>query len=121
MREREGEKHQCVVASCMPPTRDLACKPGMHPDWESNQQPFGSQATTQSTEPHQTGHAFFNCCSSTVGSIFLHLLSSALLNPTSHPQSFLPLALSMCPLYMLLDDPSLYFLVIALPPPFWLL
>ena len=30
--EREGEKHQCVVASCMPPTRDLASNPG-HVPW----------------------------------------------------------------------------------------
>ena len=30
---REGKKHQCVVASCAPPTRDLACNPGMCPDW----------------------------------------------------------------------------------------
>ena len=52
--EREEEKHQCVVASCEPPTRDLACNPGMCPDWESNQWPFGSQVSTQSTEP-QTG------------------------------------------------------------------
>ena len=40
--EREGEKHQCVVVSCVPPTGDLARNPGMCPDWESNQQPFGS-------------------------------------------------------------------------------
>ena len=53
--EREGEKHQCVVASCVPPTRDLACNPGMCPDCELNQQPFGSQARTQSTELHQPG------------------------------------------------------------------
>ena len=53
--EREGEIHQCVVASCTPRTGDLACNPGMCPDWESNQQPFGSQASTQSTEPHQPG------------------------------------------------------------------
>ena len=51
--EREEEKHQCVVASHTPPTGDLACKPGMCPDWESNQQPFGLQFSTQSTEPHQ--------------------------------------------------------------------
>ena len=38
--EREGEKHQCVVASHMPTTGDLACNPGMCPDWESNQRPF---------------------------------------------------------------------------------
>ena len=44
--EREGEKHQCVVASHAPLTGDLACNPGMCPEWESNQQPFGSQAGT---------------------------------------------------------------------------
>ena len=27
----------------------------MRPDWESNWQPFGSQAHAQSTEPHQPG------------------------------------------------------------------
>ena len=33
-RGREGErgKHQCVVASCAPPTGDLAHNPGMSPD-----------------------------------------------------------------------------------------
>ena len=30
-RGKEGEKHQCVVASHVPPTRDLACNPGMCP------------------------------------------------------------------------------------------
>ena len=54
-REREGEKHQCVVASHVPPTGDLAHNPDMCPDWESNQQPFGLQVSTQSTEPHQPG------------------------------------------------------------------
>ena len=34
---------------------DLACNPGMYPDWESNQRPFGLQAGAQSTEPHQPG------------------------------------------------------------------
>ena len=53
--EREGEEHHCVVASCAPPTGDLACNPGMCPDWKSNQQPFGSQASAQSTELHQLG------------------------------------------------------------------
>ena len=51
--EREGEKHQCVVASPTLPTGDLAHNPGMCPNWESNRQPFGSQAGAQSTEPHQ--------------------------------------------------------------------
>ena len=31
--EKEREKHQCVVASHVPPTGVLACNPGMCPDW----------------------------------------------------------------------------------------
>ena len=53
--ERKGEKHQRVVASLTPPTGDLIRNPGMCPDWELNQQPFGSQVGTQCTEPHQPG------------------------------------------------------------------
>ena len=53
--DREGEKHQCVVASSVPPTGELTHNPGMCPDWESNGRPFGSQASTQSTEPLQPG------------------------------------------------------------------
>ena len=54
-REREGEKHQCVVASHGPPLGDLTCNPGLCPDWELNQQAFDAQAGTQSIEPHQLG------------------------------------------------------------------
>ena len=57
--ESEGEKHQCVVAFHMPPTRDLACNPGMCPDWELNRQPFGLQAHTQSTELPSQGSDIF--------------------------------------------------------------
>ena len=53
--ERQGEKHQCEVASHALPTGDLACNPGTCPDWESNWRFFGSHARTQSTEPHQPG------------------------------------------------------------------
>ena len=53
--ERGGKKHQCVVASRTIPTGDLASNPGMCPEWESNQRPFGLQASTESTEPHQPG------------------------------------------------------------------
>ena len=60
VREREQEKHPCVVASHVPLRGDLARNPGMCPDQESNQQPFGSQAGIQSTEPQQPGQ-FFNC------------------------------------------------------------
>ena len=51
--ERKGEEHQCVVASWMHPGKNLAHNPGMCPDWESNQWPFGLQVGAQSTEPHQ--------------------------------------------------------------------
>ena len=51
--DREGEKHQCVVASHAPPTGDLAHNPGLCPDWESNQRCFGLQAT----EPYQPEQA----------------------------------------------------------------
>ena len=54
-KEKQGEKHQCVVASHVGPTGDVAHNPGMCPDWESNWRPFCSQAGTQSTEPHQPG------------------------------------------------------------------
>ena len=53
--EREKQKHQCVVATWVPPTGDLTSNPGMCPDWESNWRPFGSQASIQSTEPYQPG------------------------------------------------------------------
>ena len=50
-----GDKYQCVVAFCTPPTEDLACNLGMCPDWESNQRPFGSQANTQSLSHSREG------------------------------------------------------------------
>ena len=49
-----GEIHQSIV-SPTPPTGDLARRPGMCPDWESNQRPFSSQAGTQPPEPYQSG------------------------------------------------------------------
>ena len=54
-REGKGRKQQCVVASQAPPTGDLAHNPGMCPDWEWNPRHPGSQANTQSMEPHQPG------------------------------------------------------------------
>ena len=48
----------------LPLAQDLACNWGMCPDWESNWWPFGLQAGTQSTEPHQPGQelVFKNDC-----------------------------------------------------------
>ena len=62
--EKEGKKFLCVrniglVASHVPPNEGLAHNPGMCPDWELNPRPFGSQAGTQSTEPHQPGLKVF--------------------------------------------------------------
>ena len=54
-KEGEGEKHQCVVASLVPPSGNLACDPGMCPEWEAHHPPFGSQASSESTEPGQPG------------------------------------------------------------------
>ena len=56
--ERKGEKHQCMVASHVALTRDLAGNPGMCPDWGLNQQPFASQSGARSTEPHQPEQDF---------------------------------------------------------------
>ena len=53
--EREGEKHQCVVASRAPPNGHVAHNPRMCPDWKSNLWSFDSHVSTQSTEPHQPG------------------------------------------------------------------
>ena len=41
--EREGEKHQCVVASHVALTGVLAHNPGTRSNRESNQQPLGYQ------------------------------------------------------------------------------
>ena len=50
--EGEGEKHQ-LVAFRTPPTGNQAQNPSICPEWKLNQRPFGSQVSTQSTEPHQ--------------------------------------------------------------------
>ena len=53
--EREGEKHQYVVASPAPPTGGLARNQDVCSDWGLNWLPLGLQAGTQSTKPHQGG------------------------------------------------------------------
>ena len=41
-REKERERNITVwLPLAHPPTGDLACNPGLCPDWESNWQPFG--------------------------------------------------------------------------------
>ena len=47
-----------------------ACAPtGNRTNWESNQRPFGSQASAQSTEPHQLGNIFLFLKQITCGKI----------------------------------------------------
>ena len=60
--EREGEKHQCLVATHAPPTGDLAHNPGMCSDRESNQQPFGCQLALNPLSHTSQGwfYYFFN-------------------------------------------------------------
>ena len=53
------------VSSRRAPAGDLACNPGMCPHWVLNRWPFGLQAGTQCTEPHQSGldaflYSFYN-------------------------------------------------------------
>ena len=68
-RGREGERERNTdvqeihgsVAYHIPSTGHLIHNPGMCPDWESNQQPFGSQVSPQSTEPHKPGLISIYC------------------------------------------------------------
>ena len=90
--QREGEKHQCVVASCTSYTGDLACNPGMCSNWELNWWPIGSQAGVQSTEPHRPRPLslkknYFNPCSVTVVPISLHYCPLPYPPPASHIES----------------------------------
>ena len=55
-REKERERNINVwLPLAHPLLGDLFCNPGMCPDWESNQRPFGLQVSAQSTEPHWPG------------------------------------------------------------------
>ena len=58
--KKERERNINVWLPFVPPAGDLACNPGMCPDWELNWRPFGLQASTQSFGPHQPGlHVIF--------------------------------------------------------------
>ena len=54
-REKEGEKHQCVVASHAPPTRDLARNPGMCQRLGIELATLWFAVCAQSTGLHQPG------------------------------------------------------------------
>ena len=60
----------CGCLSRAPHTGDLACNPGLCPEWELNWKPFGLQASAQSTEPQQPElQDYFHM------KFYLHLLS----------------------------------------------
>ena len=52
---RERERNITRLPLVCPQLTTWPCNPGTCPDWESNQQPLGSQASIQSTEPYQPG------------------------------------------------------------------
>ena len=60
-----GSKRQRETSTCGCLSRTPYWGPDLQPrhepwlDWESNQPPFGLQASTQSTEPHQLARTFF--------------------------------------------------------------
>ena len=54
-RGRERETNSKVWLPLTFPLLGAWPNPGVCPDWESNQWPFGLQAGTQSTKPHQPG------------------------------------------------------------------
>ena len=55
-KEKERKRNINVWLLLVHPLQgNLACSPGMCPDWESNQRPLGLQAGAQSTKPYQPG------------------------------------------------------------------
>ena len=58
-KEKERETSMCGCLSSAPHWGPGLYNPGMCPTWESNWQPFGLQARTQSTELHQPGLVSF--------------------------------------------------------------
>ena len=104
-----------MVASLEPRPGDLACNPGMCPDWESNLWPFGLQPTLNPLSYTSQGlFLFLKIVVQVQSSPFSHhhfpLAPPTL---TSYPQSYPTLAFSMCPLYMFLDDPSQFSPIMA--------
>ena len=63
--EREREKHQCVDAPHVPPTGDLACNPGMRPDWKLNLATLwftGRRSIHGATPARAVSFIFKECC-----------------------------------------------------------
>ena len=56
-----GEKHQCVVVlPCTPSTGDLACKPGVCPDWDLTGGPLGGRQTLNPLGPTSHSHSLIS-------------------------------------------------------------
>ena len=61
----------------MPTAGDVAHNPGMCPDWELNWGPFGSQASTESIEPHQSGNSSYHPLTKTPHGFLLYYSAKA--------------------------------------------
>ena len=94
---RKKRGRETSICGCLlhAPTGDLACNPGMCPDWEWYRRPFASQAGTQSTELHQPGlififlilykNAFFQGCTLEFTKDFIYAISLSTQQPGSSP------------------------------------
>ena len=69
----KGDQLPLPQPHSVPLIGDLAGKPDMFPDWESNQQPFILQADVQSTEPHHQQQSLSLSNTYTAPTLFLRL------------------------------------------------
>ena len=85
--ESERNANVWLPLACPTPTPgSLARNLGMCPDWELNQRPFGSQASAQSTKPHQLGLNFIFQLQFT----FSVILYPSVVQPSAPPISAAP-------------------------------
>ena len=117
---REGEKHQCVVASHMPPTGDLACNPGTCPDRESNRDPLACTALNPLSHTSQGHWSAFYCFLSLplFGLSFPVFLSFFKVTHSSFSKHCIPLcmfSLNMCwsPLFISVQRSSSFLFTVA--------
>ena len=64
--EREGEKHQCVVASRMPTAGNLASSPGMYPDRNHTRDPLVHRLALNPLSHTNKDHFLIHFCTNMV-------------------------------------------------------
>ena len=110
---RRNRGRETSVCGCLSPASywGLGQNTGMCPGWESNQQPFGLQASTRSTEPHQPRLSYQPYLAS-VASIYTWLLNCICnldLFSTSHTQTPNCLSISHLCIHLYIVNSSLFF------------